>query len=218
MTASALRDAAAVILLRRVDRAGDPFEVFLLRRRKGASFMAQAHVFPGGGCEPGEGARAAAVRELMEEAAVQVDPAALVPWAWWITPSAENPRRFSARFFAAELPAGATPKFDGVETVDQVWLAPRDAPAMSGQLRLPPPQLRTCWELAQYDSLDAVLGATRDAASAVLPRVLVGEPTVTLVLPWDRDYARGVGEAIDYPRREAGPSRYVMTADGWTGQ
>src|SRR5215471_2067301 len=65
--AAQLREAASVILLRRAEPG---FEVFLLRRHKGASFMASAFVFPGGGAEPGEDARTAAVRELFEEAGV----------------------------------------------------------------------------------------------------------------------------------------------------
>lgn len=64
-----IREAASVILLRAV-AGGAGFEVFLLRRRKGASFMASAFVFPGGGAEPGEDARTTAARELFEEAGV----------------------------------------------------------------------------------------------------------------------------------------------------
>jgi 8-oxo-dGTP pyrophosphatase MutT (NUDIX family) len=62
-----LREAASVILLR---RAQPGFEVFLVRRRKGASFMASAFVFPGGGAEASEDARTCAARELFEEAGV----------------------------------------------------------------------------------------------------------------------------------------------------
>jgi 8-oxo-dGTP pyrophosphatase MutT (NUDIX family) len=62
-----LREAASVILLR---NASPGFEVFLLRRRKGASFMASAFVFPGGGAEENEDARTCAARELFEEAGV----------------------------------------------------------------------------------------------------------------------------------------------------
>src|SRR5215510_7015653 len=47
----------------------------------------------------------------------------LVPWSHWITPSIE-PKRFSARFFATELPSAQVPSFDDVETVDQVWVRP----------------------------------------------------------------------------------------------
>ncbi len=69
------RDAATVILLRAapspdLDRAAG-FEVFLLRRRKSASFMGGAYVFPGGAVDAGEDdLRLTAARELFEEAGV----------------------------------------------------------------------------------------------------------------------------------------------------
>jgi 8-oxo-dGTP pyrophosphatase MutT (NUDIX family) len=65
------RDAATVILLRAMPDAPTPYEVFLLRRRKGASFMSGAFVFPGGGADDGEtDPRVTAARELFEEAGV----------------------------------------------------------------------------------------------------------------------------------------------------
>ena len=71
---SAPRDAATVILIRPA-AAPDPgdagIEVFLLRRRQGASFMSGAFVFPGGIAEAGEDdLRITAARELFEEAGV----------------------------------------------------------------------------------------------------------------------------------------------------
>ena len=66
-----LREAASVILLRREPVRG--YRVLLVRRRRGASFMASACVFPGGGVDaddpPGE-PRVTAARELFEEAGV----------------------------------------------------------------------------------------------------------------------------------------------------
>jgi 8-oxo-dGTP pyrophosphatase MutT (NUDIX family) len=56
-----IREAASVILLRRAEPG---FEVFLLRRHRGAAFMASSYVFPGGVAEAGEDARATAAREL----------------------------------------------------------------------------------------------------------------------------------------------------------
>ncbi len=46
---SAVRDSATVILLR--EAAAAPYEVLLMRRRRNQSFMAGAHVFPGGSLE-----------------------------------------------------------------------------------------------------------------------------------------------------------------------
>lgn len=62
------RDAATVILLR---PAGLGFEVFLLRRRKTASFMGGAFVFPGGVADADDDdLHVTAARELFEEAGV----------------------------------------------------------------------------------------------------------------------------------------------------
>ena len=46
-----IRDAASIILLR---QTASGFELFLVKRNRGASFMASASVFPGGAAEPGE--------------------------------------------------------------------------------------------------------------------------------------------------------------------
>ncbi len=72
------RDAATVILLRPAAVSG--YEVFLLRRRRGASFMGGAFVFPGGAADDGDGdLRITAARELFEEAGVLLAPAAPPP-------------------------------------------------------------------------------------------------------------------------------------------
>ncbi len=65
---SGLRRAATVILLRQADV---DVEVFLLRRRKSATFMSGSFVFPGGIADDGEDdPRVTAARELFEEAGV----------------------------------------------------------------------------------------------------------------------------------------------------
>src|SRR5262249_11371062 len=91
------RPAATVVLLQ--PGAHGP-EVLMVRRTRAASFMADAYVFPGGRVDPEDGDgepsfAVAAARELREEVNLDVDPAALVPFARWITPSHE-PKRFDA--------------------------------------------------------------------------------------------------------------------------
>src|SRR5260370_39689297 len=84
------RQAATVILLRGGEQA---LEVLLVQRTPKARFMGGVWVFPGGAVDAGEGDgdeahRAAAMRELQEEAAIELeDPAGLVKFSRWITPA-----------------------------------------------------------------------------------------------------------------------------------
>ena len=50
----------------------------------------------------------------------------LVPLSRWVTPPI-LPRRFDARFFAAELPAGARVSFEGGEVEEHAWMTPAAA-------------------------------------------------------------------------------------------
>lgn len=144
----------------------------------------------------------------------------LVPWSHWITPSIE-PKRFSARFFVTELPAGQNPQFDATETVDQVWVTPQDGISRAAELQLPPPQIRTLWELSQYKSIADVLAAGRTRSEEphpIMPRLAPGNAPC-LLLPWDPEYlTAGTGEStpLTYqPRWAIGPSRFVLDGKSW---
>src|SRR5262245_64003839 len=65
-----IRDAATVILLR--DGKSATPEVLLVQRNRGAVFMADAHVFPGGRIDAADGGdfALASAREAFEEAGV----------------------------------------------------------------------------------------------------------------------------------------------------
>jgi 8-oxo-dGTP pyrophosphatase MutT (NUDIX family) len=168
-----------------------------------------------------EGASAAAMLEL---AGLKWATEGLVPWSHWITPSVET-KRFSARFFIGELPAGQHPTFDATETVDQVWVTPAEGLARAAELALPPPQVRTLWELAQLHTLGDVREAAKQRAEEphpIMPRLappLDGETGPMLLLPWDREYNdRGTGEAtpLTYqPSWAVGPSRFKFSHQEW---
>jgi len=221
-----IREAASVILVR-PRGAGPALEVFLLCRHRKASFMPSAFVFPGGAAEPGEtDPRVTAARELGEEAAVQIAPEALHYFAHWITPSVER-KRFSARMFVGALPPGQEPAFDDVETVDQVWVTPEEALARSRELQLPPPQIRTFWDLresaaAGWDALLAAAAARAAHPHPILPRMSPwpGAPGgFALLLPWDPDYQRtGTGDARPIAPGHllaSGPSRFIRDDGAW---
>lgn len=187
------RQAASVILLR---GAGDGLEVLLVKRNPAARFMGGAWVFPGGAVDAAEEGgdaphRAAAVRELGEEAAVHgVDPLALVPFSRWITPE-EVKIRFDTCFFLTPVPDGAEPAPDGQETVDARWFEPQGAldAHSRGEILLVFPTIKHLEQLGRFDTADALLEYARGREVVpVQPRVVVSGETARILLPGEPGY------------------------------
>jgi 8-oxo-dGTP pyrophosphatase MutT (NUDIX family) len=187
------RLAATVILLRGGD---DALEVLLAQRNPGARFMGGAWVFPGGAisAEDGDGdggLRAAAVRELREEAGITVaDPGSLVKFSRWITPAAVR-IRYDTSFFLAEAPEGAQPQIDGAEVVDAGWFAPGAAlaAAAAGEILLVFPTIKHLEQLSRFRSAAELLRHARTrTVEPVQPRVLGTGETARIVLPGEPGY------------------------------
>jgi 8-oxo-dGTP pyrophosphatase MutT (NUDIX family) len=187
------RLAATVIVL----RAGDQgLEVLLVRRTARARFMAGTWVFPGGAVDPGDGEgqpglRAAAARELQEEAGITLgsDPE-LVVFSHWITP--ERVRiRYDTWFYLASMPDGQQPWVDGREIVDARWLTPAEALVASdrGEMAIVFPTRKQLERLARFASPGELLAYARDApVRPVQPRVLGSGEQARIVLPGEPGY------------------------------
>jgi 8-oxo-dGTP pyrophosphatase MutT (NUDIX family) len=165
------RQAATVIVLR---GGAERLEVLLVQRTPKARFMGGAWVFPGGAVDAAEGHRAAAVREVREEAGIALpDPDALIPFARWITPP-EVSIRFDTWFFLAAAPPGQEAEPDRQEIVDARWFEPARAlqGAEAGELLMVFPTIKTLERLARFDSAGALLEwAAGRAVEPVEPRV-----------------------------------------------
>ncbi|HEV2923194.1 MAG TPA: NUDIX hydrolase [Solirubrobacteraceae bacterium] len=187
------RQAATVILLRGEEQE---LEVLLVRRTPEARFMGGVWVFPGGAVNAGEGDgedahRAAAVRELREEAAIELaDAAGLVKFSRWITPAAVQ-IRFDTHFFLACLPAGQEPRIDGQECVDLGWFRPRNALAAyhAGELQLVFPTIKHLEQLGEFASVHELLNYAREReVQPVEPRVVLEGEVARILLPGDPGY------------------------------
>jgi 8-oxo-dGTP pyrophosphatase MutT (NUDIX family) len=181
------RQAATVIVLRGGARR---LEVLMVQRTPRARFMGGAWVFPGGAVDASEGHRAAAVREVQEEAGLTLpDPAALVPFARWITPP-EVTVRFDTWFFLARAPEGQEARPDGQETVDARWFAPARAleGGEAGDLLLVFPTIKNLERLARFANADALLEwAAAHEVKPVQPRVEGQGEAARIVLEDDDD-------------------------------
>ena len=187
------RQAATVILLR---GERDALEVLLVRRTPKARFMGGVWVFPGGAVDAQEGAgdeahRAAAVRELREEAAIELeDPGALVKFSRWITP-AQVKIRFDTHFFLAPLPSGQEPRVDGEEVIDLGWFSPRQALEAHGEgrIELVFPTIKHLEQLSGFASVSELLEHARGRdVQPVEPRVFLEGEVARVLLPGDPGY------------------------------
>jgi 8-oxo-dGTP pyrophosphatase MutT (NUDIX family) len=178
------RPAASVIVLR--DSNEGP-EVLLVRRNPDARFMGGAWVFPGGAVSGDESPQEAGLRELAEEAAVELEggPDDLVPFSRWITP-AEVKLRFDTFFYVTRAPDGVEATPDGDECVDSTWLRPDDALAAHerGELQLVFPTIKHLEQLAESPSVAATIEAARAReVTPIQPRIVVADGTATVLLP-----------------------------------
>jgi 8-oxo-dGTP pyrophosphatase MutT (NUDIX family) len=183
------RQAASIVVLR--DSSVGP-EVLLVQRNPEQRFMGGAWVFPGGAVHSDDADHAAAaVRELEEEAGVELPPGhPVVPWSRWITP-AEVVVRFDTWFFVAEAPAGAEPTVDGSECVDARWLRPADAleAHRRSELMLVFPTIRHLEALAEMGSVAEALDNARSREVVpVQPRVVVRNGVAEVLLPGEPGY------------------------------
>ncbi len=187
------RQAATVILLRGAERE---LELLLVKRNPAARFMGGVWVFPGGAVEQAEGEddsahRAAAVRELREEAGVTLpDAAELVKFSRWITPDMVK-TRFDTHFFLATLPAGQEARVDGEECVEHRWFTPHGAldAYAAEKIALVFPTIKHLEQLGAFASAAELLEHARGrTVEPVQPHIVLAGEVARVVLPGEPGY------------------------------
>lgn len=191
------RPASGIVLLRRGGKHSErALEVLLLKRSGEAKFMPNVWVFPGGAVdaddgEGEEGHRACAMRELAEEASIEL-PAGeeLVLFSRWVTPEIVS-TRFDAWFYLALAPAHTPPEPDGIETVEARWFRPSAAidAQESGAITLSFPTInQLLWLLPFRTSDEALAGYRGRDVDSVTPKIVGSANDWRPVLPGDPDY------------------------------
>ena len=185
------RLAATAIMVRDGD---DGLEVLLVQRNPEQRFMGGAWVFPGGAVheeDDGGDPAAAAMRELEEEAGIDLgDVQTLVPFSRWITPE-EVSIRFDTFFYIAAAPPGAEPRVDGAECVGARWIRPAEALAAGerGELMLVFPTIKHLEQLAELESVQHALDTARSReVKPILPKVVHGDGEAHVLLPGEPGY------------------------------
>ncbi len=111
----------------------------------------------------------------------------------WITPLGEV-RRFDTRFFIAPAPSAQTPLHDDRETIDSLWVSPREALERfeRGELAMIPPTISNLeFLLPHWSTADALAAAARVGTPVtVLPKLRTDADgrVIGVIMPGDPDY------------------------------
>jgi 8-oxo-dGTP pyrophosphatase MutT (NUDIX family) len=166
-------------------------------------------------------ATSGAFLDMLRAEDLYVDVGPLVYWSHWITPAREG-KRYDTRFFAIEVPAGQEASVDRTETTEHAWVTADDAfeQRERGTMKMAPPTLSQLQDLREtferYGNLAAMLAGERGrSVPPILPKIVIADGEIQVVLPWDPDYAGLAGEqcavAAQYPAHLARqPSRRTL--------
>ena len=99
--------------------------------------------------------------------------------AYWVTPRTES-KRFSTRFFLAEMPAGQAAMHDGGELTDSCWMMARDVlkAGTAGEMKLPFPTRSTLRDIAEFATVEQIVDWAIPRAASGIARQLPAFVTV----------------------------------------
>jgi 8-oxo-dGTP pyrophosphatase MutT (NUDIX family) len=157
--------------------------------------------------------------EICEEEGLELAVDAMWYFGHWITPVGA-PRRYDTRFFVTLAPPAQTPVHDDHEVIANTWVRPTDALARhrSGTFEMLPPTIASLRAVSRFATAGEALAAATEITDVptILPRVIVDEGGVRIVLPGDPEYGEGyTGEEPlgRWPSVEE-RSRYAVTVQG----
>jgi 8-oxo-dGTP pyrophosphatase MutT (NUDIX family) len=130
-------------------------------------------------------AREVSFTSFLERRGLRLRTDLLRLWGSWVTPVFE-PRRFAARFFVAELPAGQVTRDVSTESDHVVWLTVREAirAVDDHEMLMLPPTYCTCLEMFDLaHPADALAAAADRDLTPVEPQAVVDGEGAYLSIP-----------------------------------
>ncbi len=111
----------------------------------------------------------------------------------WITPQVME-KRYSTRFFLAEMPAGQQARHCGGELTDSCWISAHDMleAGRAGKADLHFPTIKTLESIARHKTLGELVEWARSSVewgvTSMLPAVVIRDGEQHIALPGEHDY------------------------------
>ena len=111
----------------------------------------------------------------------------------WITPT-KQPKRYSTRFFLAELPIGQAAMHCGIELTDSRWVTAHDMleAGREGVVELHFPTVKTLESIARHKTLEALVDWAQSCVewgvTSMVPAIIMRNGKPEVVLPGEKDY------------------------------
>jgi len=146
-----------------------------LEGEEGAQLAALRHEQKNGACD---------LANICGRFSLRLTPESLHYIGHWLTPAGRI-KRFDTRFFLAIAPARQTALHDASETLDHVWISPRDALSPGNARRLMTPTRAMLELLLPFESAKALADWAKAPRQVdrVLPRLAMGPSGVQPLLP-----------------------------------
>jgi len=170
---------------------------------------------------------------MLADNGLMIEPARLIRWSHWITPSLST-KRFDTRFFVAMMPPDQTARCDSAEASELLWLDLRKADALPDPALIPAPPTRfslgdLALSLREHGCIERLMEseAARHVVT-IVPKMLRLNDQLTVLMPWDPGYPSAPGEGIqpgtripphylNFPSRVIPPAQAIRMIDAPRG-
>ena len=111
----------------------------------------------------------------------------------WVTPPSQS-KRYSTRFFLAELPKGQVAEHCGGELTDSRWITAHDMleAGRAGAVELHFPTIKTLESIARHKTLGALVEWARSSVewgvTSMVPAIIMRDGKPEVVLPGEKGY------------------------------
>lgn len=165
-TQSDLSEREYAFRLAAIREAFEESGILLARRRGATSYITRKELAAMDKWRDGLNDRSVSLLDVAVAEELEFDLDALGHYAHWITPDL-MPKRFDTHFYLARAPIDHAGMHDGSESIDSVWISPREAlaDAQAGKRTIIFPTRMNIEKLAPFANVDAALDACGDVTT-----------------------------------------------------